>query len=339
MSPALTHPDPASPAAALTAAAAGVACPVCDAACQTEGVLADDRYGYPGAYPMWVCGSCGHRHLGIAMTGEEIGTLYTRYYPRASLDVDAWTPPREHSDFVQWWRGLRSSAFRWVPQRVRVLDIGCGFGESLGYHRRRGCHAQGVEADANAARVAARHGLDIRIGLFDARDFAPQSFDVVTLDQVIEHVRDPAELLRGIHGVLADGGSLILTTPNAAGWGAWLFGRRWIHWHAPYHLHFFSAASLRRLATAAGYSTERAATVTNSAWLGFQWCHLVSYPRAGEKSVFWNSKLPRSPAQRAAFALLAFVDRLGLNALATRLADALGQGDNMTVVLRKREAG
>jgi hypothetical protein len=34
---------------------------------------------------------------------------------------------------------------------------------------------------------------------------------------------------------------VIIGTPNANGWGARVFGRYWINWHAPYHLHFFNA--------------------------------------------------------------------------------------------------
>jgi 2-polyprenyl-3-methyl-5-hydroxy-6-metoxy-1,4-benzoquinol methylase len=316
-------------------AGAARSCPVCAGDCQTEAQLADDRYGYPGRYPMLVCGRCGHRHLGLQMTSEQIGALYTNYYPRSDLDVEAWQPPREHSALYAWWRGLRSSAFRWVPRRVKVLDIGCGFGESLGYHRQRDCEAEGVEADSNAARVAARHGLTIRIGLFDASQYAPQSFDVVTLDQVIEHVRDPDDLLQGVHRVLKPGGTVVLSTPNAAGWGARSFGRKWIHWHSPYHLQFFSRRSLLQLAQRSGFTVEQVATVTHSSWLAFQWLHLASYPADGERSVFWNQKLPRSALQRAVFAALAVIDRLGVNALLTRLMDALGQGDNMVFVLRK----
>src|SRR3546814_2155641 len=67
-----------------------------------------------------------------------------------------------------WWSGLKASAFRWVPRDVTILDVGCGFGEALGYHRARGCGAHGIEADRNILRVAQRHGLNVAAGLFEA---------------------------------------------------------------------------------------------------------------------------------------------------------------------------
>ena len=312
-------------------------CIVCSAPMQPAGERFDDRYGYPGHYELHCCTACGHLQTGVTMTPEQIARLYTEYYPRSDFDVEAWCPPREHSRLVTWWRGLKASAFRWVPRNVRVLDIGCGFGESLGYHRNRGCDAHGVEADTNILRVAQRHGLNVKTGLFDARQYEAESFDVVTLDQVIEHVSSPLEVLNGIRQVLKPDGMLVLSTPNANGWGAMLFGQRWIHWHAPYHQQFFSRQSMAQAAEAAGYVIARRATVTNSAWLGFQWCHLLAYPKRGSRSAFWSSTEPRTTTQRLGFLLLAVVNRIGLNPLLSRLFDALGIGDNLVYVLRKAD--
>src|SRR3546814_13408352 len=107
--------------------------------------LFDDRYGYPGEYALLKCVSCGHHRLATEMNGDEIGDLYTNYYPRSSFDVEAWSPPREEGRLRVWWSGLKASAFRWVPRDVTILDVGCGFGEALGYHRARGCDAHGIE--------------------------------------------------------------------------------------------------------------------------------------------------------------------------------------------------
>lgn len=269
------------------------------------------------------------------MSPDELTSLYTRYYPRSSFDVEKWTPPADAPRALDWWRGLSASAFRWVPPNVRVLDIGCGFGESLGYHRNRGCDAYGVEADGNILRVAARHGLQVKVGLFDADLWPPSNFDVVTLDQVLEHVNDPLALLRGIHKVLKPGGQLIVATPNALGWGAYFFGRRWIHWHAPYHQQFFTQASLQLAAKSVGFTIASSQTITNSAWLTFQWSHLAAQVVEGQSSPFWSEKAPRSILQRLLFGLAAVLDRLGVNAAITRIFDALDLGDNRVFILRK----
>jgi 2-polyprenyl-3-methyl-5-hydroxy-6-metoxy-1,4-benzoquinol methylase len=314
-------------------------CPVCGGATRLAGTRSDDRYGYPGAFALLHCPACGHRRLDATMSEAQIADLYTRYYPRSELNIESWSPPGEYAGIGAWWRGERANALHWVPPNVRVLDVGCGFGESLGYHLNRGCDAHGVEADANILRVAKRYGLNGRHGLFDPRHYAPQSFDVVTLNQVIEHVVDPAQVLAGIRQVLKPGGLLVLSTPNADGWGARIFGDRWIHWHAPYHLQFFSRKSMACAAEAAGLELERHVTVTPSAWLDYQWAHLVTYPDPGVASAYWRPRNGgRSVAQRIALRLLRWVDRLGLNAALTRLMDATGHGDNGVYLLRKPAA-
>ncbi|WP_428419980.1 class I SAM-dependent methyltransferase [Methylibium sp.] len=269
------------------------------------------------------------------MNPTQISELYTRYYPRSNLDVEGWAPPRDGSTWQMWWRGLKSSAYRWVPRNVRILDIGCGFGETLGYHIARGCDAHGVEADRNILRVAERHGLNVQVGLFDPGRYAPASFDVVTLDQVIEHVSDPLGVLRGIHQVLKPGGTLILSTPNADGWGARVFGRRWIHWHAPYHQQFFSRRSMREAAAKSGLELKQTKTVTQSAWLDFQWGHLVTFPAPGQPSAYWSSRLKRTIGQRVALRLFRWIDRTGVNNLITRAFDKLRLGDNIVYILRR----
>lgn len=314
-------------------------CRLCQAASPTEAICVfDDRYGYPGEFALETCPNCGHRALRVDMNAQQVAALYAQYYPRKAFDIDAWTPAREEFGIKAWWRGSRASAYRWVDRGVRVLDIGCGLGESLGYHRARGCDAHGVDADANVMRVAERHGLQMRVGLFDAAHYAPASFDFVTLDQVIEHVADPVALLRGVASILKQDGHVILSTPNAQGWGARVFGRRWIHWHAPYHQQFFSRASIQLAAQAAGLRVQSSRTVTTSAWLGFQWSHLACPTRPGQASAFWSSEVPRTAWQRTLLRLLAVPGRLGIDALLTRVFDALSLGDNRVFVLRKEAA-
>jgi len=129
-----------------------------------------------------------------------------------------------------------------------------------------------------------------------------------------------------------------VSTPNAQGWGARVFGRRWIHWHAPYHQQFFSLASMQRAAEAAGLRVQSSRTVTTSAWLDFQWSHLACPAQPGQASAFWSPDVPRSAWQRTVLRVLAIPGRLGLNAVLTRVFDALGLGDNRVFVLRRKPA-
>lgn len=312
-------------------------CPVCGAAgmCNHQS-LWDDRYGYLGQFSLMHCQNCGHVFLDCKMAPGQLGELYTHYYPRKSFDLAQFKPHSESKGMGAWFDGLSSSAFRWVPGNVRVLDVGCGFGESLGYHTARGCDVYGVEADENISRVAEMFGYKVHVGLFDDSIYEAGFFDYVTMDQVIEHVTDPLSTLRGVARILKTGGTAILSTPNAGGWGAKFFGCRWINWHAPYHVQFFSRRSIRLAADKAGLVVAEIRTITNSEWLYYQWIHLVTYPNPDEPSSFWSPNHDgMTLLQRRILRVLGLIHRYKINHLLTRLFDSLGLGDNFVFVLKK----
>ena len=311
-------------------------CVVCGASdLRLIGERYDDRYAYPGKFRLAECHACAHISLQADFTDAALGELYSHYYPRATFNVADFKPYAEVTGFAAWLSGTRSVAYSWVPKNVRVLDIGCGFGQSLAYHQARGCEVQGVEADENIRRVADAFGFKVHVGLFDPEIYAPSAFDYVTMNQVIEHVTDPLMVLRGLNKVLTSGGTGVLTTPNARGWCARLFRKYWINWHTPYHLQFFSRDSIRMAAEQAGLVVSEIRTVTNSEWLLYQWIHLLTYPQAGQPSPFWSPNQQRTPKQNAWIRLLYMLHRTKVNHLITRLFDAIGLGDNYVFVLKK----
>jgi len=312
-------------------------CPICSISkCSKSGVVYDDRYGYPGQFNLQRCPKCGHAFLECDFTPTQLGKLYNDYYPRRTLNVAQYKPHREVNAIVSWFNGLNSSAFRSVPKNVRVLDVGCGFGQSLGYHTARGCEVYGVEADENILRVADKFGFKVHVGLFDDSIYEPEFFDYVTLDQVIEHVADPLSVLRGVARILKPGGIAILSTPNAGGWGAKIFGRRWINWHAPYHMQFFSRCSMKLATQQAGIGVEKVKTITNSEWLHYQWNHLITYPIPGEPSRFWNPENHEwSLFQWRIMKVFSLMRSTKINHFLTRFFDSLGLGDNFVFVLKK----
>ena len=311
-------------------------CPICGCGSSKARELYDDRYGYPGHFQVMRCRECDHRFLREAVFSDaQIQSLYSDYYPRRSMRPEDYLADVERSGFAAWLEGAKASAFRWVPREVKVLDIGCGFGQSLGYHANRGCEVWGVESDENIRRIADLHGFNVRVGVFRPEDYPQGYFDVVTMDQVIEHMRDPISTLAGVRKVLKPDGIAILSTPNATGWGARVFGQRWINWHAPYHLHFFTRRSMQLAATRVGLTVEPLGTVTSSEWLNYQWIHLATRPEPGKPSKFWSNTGNYSSSERAALRIASLLHRTKVNHLLTRLFDALGAGDSQLFALRR----
>ena len=314
-------------------------CPICNAdKIEKIQVLFDDRYAYRGKFDLLECLDCKHKFLDAKFSDEELSELYSKYYPRSSFNVNDYQQFQESNGVLSWFKGHKASTFRWVPKNIKVLDIGCGFGESLGYHQARGCDVYGVEADSNIRKVADKFGFNIKVGLFDSKDYEKEKFDYVTMDQVVEHLTNPIEILKGVSDILKPTGYVILSTPNANGWGARFFGKRWINWHTPYHLQFFSKSSLEKAADEAGLEIKKIKTITNSRWLNYQWIHSIYFPKEGKKSVFWSFQSLNLPLMtKLVFKLFSIFHRTGIDHILTRFFDEIGWGDNYLIVLCKKE--
>ncbi|MEN2787652.1 bifunctional 2-polyprenyl-6-hydroxyphenol methylase/3-demethylubiquinol 3-O-methyltransferase UbiG [Sphingomonas qilianensis] len=99
-----------------------------------------------------------------------------------------------------------------------VLDVGCGAGLLCEPLARLGAGVTGLDAAPENIAVAQAHaaqsGLSIAYRAGSVEDLRGETFDLVTSLEVIEHVSDPARFVRGLAGALAEGGLLVLSTPN-----------------------------------------------------------------------------------------------------------------------------
>jgi len=313
-------------------------CPICKSESAPFMEIYDDRYGFPGSFSLQQCSSCKHIFIDKLFSDQELINLYSNYYPRSKFDLTQCKPHPDKNKFFFWLDGDNRSAYRWVPKNVTVLDIGCGFGESLAFHTARGCDVYGVEADENIQRVADEYGYNVHVGLFDPSIYEPNFFDFVTMDQVIEHVTNPVATLKGIEKILKPDGCLLLAVPNPQGWGAKLFGKRWINWHAPYHLQHYSILSMAALAEKSGFKIDHVKTVTSSDWLYYQWKHLITYPNIEIKSDFWDGKKIKDFPLHKKLLLVFFwgIHKLKIDHLVTRFFDFLGLGDSRLFFLSKK---
>ncbi len=108
-----------------------------------------------------------------------------------------------------------------------LLDVGAYIGVFVEVAQAAGWRAQGIEPSAWAASIAQSRGLDVRAGTLDSPDLAAESFDVVTLWDVIEHLADPATELQRARALLRPGGWLVIHTMDIDAPIARLMGGRW----------------------------------------------------------------------------------------------------------------
>jgi len=198
------------------------------------------------------CGECGHKYLDLEPREAELEALYSEdYFVNKNCDGG-------YGDYFAGERHLKIN-FR---RRIRIiekfqsggalLDIGCGpgfFMESLSSN----WTARGIDISGFACEAAAQRGNSVIRGLFDPAFFEPESFDAVTLWNMIEHFNDPLQSLKGIHGILKPGGVCGIYTCNADSLFARLCGRYWHLFIIPEHLHFFSKRTLQEMLRESGF--------------------------------------------------------------------------------------
>lgn len=135
----------------------------------------------------------------------------------------------------------------------RLLDVGCGSGDWLRAMCERGWLGEGTDFDEQAVAAARAKGLRVHCGDLAELRFPSNSFDAVTMNHVIEHVRDPIDLVRECWRILRPGGRLVLATPNIDSLGHRLFKQNWRGLEPPRHLNIMSPATIADCLSAAGF--------------------------------------------------------------------------------------
>jgi 2-polyprenyl-3-methyl-5-hydroxy-6-metoxy-1,4-benzoquinol methylase len=141
----------------------------------------------------------------------------------------------EYRNAETFWEALRGGLTGEVLRGKDVADVGCGWGGKSIYYAHhhglnslRGFDLPGIFDPAVADAFARGLGLDncaFSTGLAEAIPYGDEEFDVAILDDVLEHVRDPEQVLRECHRILRPGGTVIARFPSIRMMGAHHFDR------------------------------------------------------------------------------------------------------------------
>jgi SAM-dependent methyltransferase len=149
---------------------------------------------------------------------------------------------------------------RTLGRKGALLDVGVGTGTFIGHARERGWTVTGTELSRSSAMRVQATGVNVLVGDVVEVDLPDASFDVVHMNHVLEHMRDPARALSRIRRALRPGGLVVVEVPYEFGDLAFQL-RRWTGQLRPHplpspHLFFFTPATLRRLLQHSGFSLE-----------------------------------------------------------------------------------
>jgi 2-polyprenyl-3-methyl-5-hydroxy-6-metoxy-1,4-benzoquinol methylase len=299
----------------------------------------DDRHGSPGKFSIFICQSCGLGKTYPELKPDEVQDLYTNFYPRQNLDVESIKLEDYKPISIQLLakKGLLMNSHLHADPGTDVLDVGSGVGYSLLELKNMGCNPYGLDPDLNAQKVAKKFKIPFHLGFIDDNPFPEKKFDYVCASQVLEHTLDPVTFLKLCSQKLKPEGKLILSFPNFSSLSRNVLGKKYLHWHLPYHQNFFSYKTLFPLAQSADLIIEEIKTYTPNLWTNLQIRHILNTQRYGERDSFWDGASSSDKKTKSTF-LTNLLQRgfhiLEANNPVNRVVDRLSLGDSFLVKLR-----
>ncbi|MEZ6143250.1 MAG: class I SAM-dependent methyltransferase [Zavarzinella sp.] len=287
---------------------------------ETEPYLNDlqDRLNHvQGSWNWRRCSQCGSGVLDPFPKLEDIASFYPPVYTFGSGKSEQGSLRQLLSKleytcfFLPQYEGqaraiLRQTGLLYRPDAT-MLDVGCGSGLRLKSYQNLGLKVTGMDFEQSAVDYVAST-LKIPAVCTDIpglrNSFRPNSFDLITAFQVIEHVPDIHEFLETIHLLLRPGGWAVITTPLIDGANAHMFGNRWVAaTEIPRHL---SLASQKGLTGALHRNSFLDINLqADTLWMNAGCFGLSAVPGAATTHFHSGGKLS-AIAKRAAGAMAAF---------------------------------
>ena len=125
-----------------------------------------------------------------------------------------------------------------------LLDIGAGTGDFLVVAKNDGWQTTGIEPSIKAKTIAINKGVNFADNL---SDFKANSFDVITMWHVLEHVPNLDEYILELKRLLKPTGTILIAVPNFKSFDANYYGRFWAAYDVPRHIWHFSKTAIEKL--------------------------------------------------------------------------------------------
>lgn len=216
-------------------------CPLCEG---KESSIAFVKEGFPH-----VKCRCGMFYVNPILHEERLHSYY--------MDEDSWNLVLSNELQVR----LDELKFNYgldvlescLERRGRLLDVGAGPGVFLKQALTRGWKVHAVEFNSVCVAKLKELGIGVTAEPLQQANLEAGSFDVASMWDVLEHIVDPASLLKSLHDLLCPGGLLLISVPNADGLAARILQEKCVVFGGQSHVNFFGANTMRRMLQATGF--------------------------------------------------------------------------------------
>lgn len=214
--------------------------------CGTAG--AHHKFNLTEKLEIFSCKNCQVLFMEPQLSDSEITELYSElYYKSWGISGDSENEVSKQMKIDTFLLRLQQIK-KYIPSG-KVLDIGCATGFFLEAARSLGYDPYGIELSEYSSNIAKRKLGNEAVfnGKLEDSKFDAGLFDVITMFDLIEHVRVPSEVLAHAARLLKPNGIIMITTPNNKSFSNKLMGKRWTHYKKE-HFYYFDHDSLNFIA-------------------------------------------------------------------------------------------
>ncbi|MGM0612482.1 MAG: class I SAM-dependent methyltransferase [Bacteroidota bacterium] len=223
-------------------------CPVCDNEQIDDFLHLKDWFLSKEDFTIGQCNNCGFLLTNPRPSPDELG----KYYKSEEYISHSNT----NKGFINGiYKFVRAYTIKQKYQIIKVykpgskiLDIGSGTGEFLNFCKHSKWEVQGIEPDEDARNFSIQeYGLPVNEEEY-LQDLQDESFDVITMWHVLEHVPDLNERMQTIYRLLKNKGIIVIAVPNPESYDAKYYGEHWAAYDVPRHLYHFKQKDIQKLA-------------------------------------------------------------------------------------------
>jgi len=144
-------------------------------------------------------------------------------------------------------------------KKGRLLDVGCALGDCLLEAKKLGWkNSLGLEISDYAHKYSKKRGVNVKRSVLKNSKLKKSSFDVITYQDVIEHIKDPLAEMELAYKLLRPGGVIFLVTPDIGGVWSRVLRDKWYHYKPGEHISYFSKPSIKKALKQAGFKKVEA---------------------------------------------------------------------------------
>ena len=190
---------------------------------------------------IYECENCKHRYLSVVIADNFI----RKYYGVAGSEFYDLIKDNPYDRTPKLTALLVQTLKRESPPNSSILEIGSGTGHFLNELNKAGYKCFGVEPNEYISEYSkSKFNLNIKTGLLDVNTFPENKFDMIVLNDVIEHIYEVNALFELVNFYLNPGGKILVLTGNSRSLYAKFCGIKWEYYCSWEHISFFNKNSI-----------------------------------------------------------------------------------------------